>query len=127
MSALYSAPTHDTAHTVSLTCHTFGSGHVFQLLVALTNQKPRKRSGGGTWQRRECDVSDTPAMATPFTTKYVTAAVTNIPSLVFVESRNNGRQISGEGAHGQPITHLPFTASRRTIKLLTAVATALRM
>lgn len=43
---LYCTPPACTANTMSSTCHTFSSGHVFQLLVSPANQEPGNIPGG---------------------------------------------------------------------------------
>lgn len=67
-----------TSHTQPITCHTFGSSHVFQLLAALANQRPGGRSQDRGCQPKLDDVGDVTGETTPSTTKYGLVGVTRI-------------------------------------------------
>lgn len=52
MPTLYSTPLTAQRTQCPLTCHTFGSGHVFQLLAPLSNQRQEKSRWAGTVAKR---------------------------------------------------------------------------
>lgn len=62
---------------MSSTRHTFGCGHVFQLLVPPANQKPRALPSGPALRARTCDVSAPLVKATPPTTEHGRVSLTN--------------------------------------------------